>query len=113
MDIIFHFQANKTHFQKKGCAPSLILKVRIFGTRKWPIKTFRADAPYGCIILIDITLHIMKRRLTLSRHNEKESPFFNGRYTKGVPLLKKIVVNKRVRVGVLGAESVLVLNFDE
>ena len=29
MEIIFHSQANKTHFQKKGCAPSLILKVRI------------------------------------------------------------------------------------
>ena len=26
---------------KKGCAPSLILKVRAFGTRKWPI-TFKA-----------------------------------------------------------------------
>ena len=70
-------------------------------------------ATYGCIILIEKTLHIMKRRLTLSRHNEKESPFFNGRYTKGVPLLKKIVEHKRVRVGVLGAESVPVLNFDE
>ena len=29
---------NKTHFHKKGCAPSLNLKVRVFGTRKWPIK---------------------------------------------------------------------------
>ena len=28
MDIIFHSQANKTHFHKKVCAPSLILKVR-------------------------------------------------------------------------------------
>ena len=35
---IFHSQANKTHFHKKGCAPSLILKVRVFGTRKWPIS---------------------------------------------------------------------------
>ena len=25
MEIIFHSQANKTHFHKKGCAPSLIL----------------------------------------------------------------------------------------
>ena len=34
----FHSQANKTHFHKKGCAPSLILKVRVFGTQnKWPI----------------------------------------------------------------------------
>ena len=37
MDIIFHSHANKTHFHKKGCAPSLILKVRVFGTRMWPI----------------------------------------------------------------------------
>ena len=37
MEIIFHSQANKTHFHKKGCAPSLILKVRVFGTRRWPI----------------------------------------------------------------------------
>ena len=37
MEIIFHSHANKTHFHKKGCAPSLILKLRVFGTRKWPI----------------------------------------------------------------------------
>ena len=37
MEIIFHSHANKTHFHKKGCAPSLILKVRVFGPRKWPI----------------------------------------------------------------------------
>ena len=36
-EIIFHSHANKTHFHKKGCAPRLILKVRVFGTRKWPI----------------------------------------------------------------------------
>ena len=33
MEIIFHSHANKTRFHKKGCAPSLILKVRVFGTR--------------------------------------------------------------------------------
>ena len=37
MEIIFHPRVNKTHFHKKDCAPSLILKVRVFGTRKWPI----------------------------------------------------------------------------
>ena len=37
MEIIFHSHANKTHFHKKGCAPILILKVRVFGTRKRPI----------------------------------------------------------------------------
>ena len=38
MEITFHSHANKTHFHKKGCAPSLILKLRVFGTRKWPIE---------------------------------------------------------------------------
>ena len=37
MEIIFNSRANKTHFHKKGCAPSLILKVRVFGTWKWLI----------------------------------------------------------------------------
>ena len=37
MELIFHSHANKTHFHKKCCVPSLILKVRVFGTRKWPI----------------------------------------------------------------------------
>ena len=33
MEIIFHSRANKTHFHKRGCAPSLSLKVRVSGTR--------------------------------------------------------------------------------
>ena len=40
MEMIFHSRANKTHFHKKGCALSFILKVRVFGTRKWPLETF-------------------------------------------------------------------------
>ena len=38
MEVIFHSHANKTHFRKEGCALCLILKVRVFGTQKWPIK---------------------------------------------------------------------------
>ena len=34
--IIFYFHANElTHFHKKGCALSLVLKVRVLGTGKW------------------------------------------------------------------------------
>ena len=36
MEIIFHSRANKIYFHKKGCALSLILKVGVCGTRKWP-----------------------------------------------------------------------------
>ena len=37
MEMISHYHANKTHSHKKGCALSLILKVSVFGTLKWPI----------------------------------------------------------------------------
>ena len=46
MEIIFHSHAKKTHFHKKGCTPSLIFKVRVFGTRKWHIaKRDASQAP--------------------------------------------------------------------
>ena len=35
------YDANKTHFHNKGFALSLVLKVRVFGTRKWPILKSR------------------------------------------------------------------------
>lgn len=35
--IIFQSHAYKTHFHQKGFAVSLVLKARVFGTRKWPI----------------------------------------------------------------------------
>ena len=38
MEIIFHSYANTTHFHKKGCSLGLILKVRVFGTRTWPVS---------------------------------------------------------------------------
>ena len=49
-EMIFHSHANNTHFHKKGCTPSVILIVRVFGTRKWPIV----------IIIITITSIIIK-----------------------------------------------------
>ena len=36
MEKIFHSHANKTHFRKKGRALGLILKVRVFETRRCP-----------------------------------------------------------------------------
>ena len=35
MKIIFNYDATKTHLHNKGFALSLVLKVRLFGTRKW------------------------------------------------------------------------------
>ena len=39
MKIIFYSHVDKTHFQKQSFALSLVLKVRVFGTRKWPIDS--------------------------------------------------------------------------
>ena len=38
MEIIFHSHENETHFHKKGGALGLVLKARVFATRKWPIE---------------------------------------------------------------------------
>ena len=35
--MIFHLHANKTLFHKTGCALGLILKLKVWGNRKWPI----------------------------------------------------------------------------
>ena len=51
------------------------------------IKIFQTDAPHGCIEIY-VTLHIMKRRLNVSRY-QKGAPFFNAGFTKGVPFLLK------------------------
>ena len=37
MEKIVSFHSNETRFPKKDFAFSLVLKVRVFGTRKWPI----------------------------------------------------------------------------
>ena len=44
----FYSHANKTRFHKKGFGLSLVLRVRIFGTRKWPIHHLHIshNAPY-------------------------------------------------------------------
>ena len=50
--MIFNYDANKTHFHNKGFALSLVLRVRFFGTRKWPINMKR----FSCRLYIDSKL---------------------------------------------------------
>ena len=59
MEMIFHSHANKTHFHKKGCALGLILKVRVFGTRKWPIVQFDGIGKLDALFLVDSTEHFL------------------------------------------------------
>ena len=47
MQMIFHSHVNKTHFLKNGCELGLNLKVRVFGTRKWPIRLELAEKGGG------------------------------------------------------------------
>ena len=39
MNIPFYSHANKNHFQKKDFVLCLALKVKVFGTQNWPIRT--------------------------------------------------------------------------
>ena len=66
MEIIFHCHANKTPFHKKGCAPSLILKVSVFGIR---------TVAYCCYIKL-ILGRVAKNGFEVSIHF---SCFFFGR----------------------------------
>ena len=45
-EMIFDCHANETHFDKTGYELGLILKVRVFGTRKWPILNIRSIISY-------------------------------------------------------------------
>ena len=55
--ILYH--ANKTHFHKKGSALGLVLRVRVFGSRKWLIKIepalrFLSNSTYWLFILLEL-----------------------------------------------------------
>lgn len=48
-NMIFYSHANRTH--KKGFTLSLVLKVKVFGTRNWPITSiaeFILETNYPC-----------------------------------------------------------------
>ena len=36
MEMFFYSHVNEAHFLKKGFARNVLLKVRVFGCRKWP-----------------------------------------------------------------------------
>ena len=47
--LVFHSYTNKTHFHKKGSTVSLVLKVRVFVTRKWPIRHWYLSLNTPCL----------------------------------------------------------------
>ena len=79
----FHSHANKTHFYKKGCALGLILKVKVFGTQKWPIahnmlnrNTVTIPREYLHVTLIKLQKKVHKcvSYLELFKGNKAVSP---------------------------------------
>ena len=64
MEMILHSHANKTHFQVKCCALGLILKERVFRSRKWPIRHFKNLKETGRV-------NIAKTSGTVTRDSEK------------------------------------------
>ena len=74
MEMIFHSNANKTHFHKQGCALGLILKVRVFLTQKWPTVfnekyiTF-TDIEVACHITGQVNYGIVSGNNLCMHHN--------------------------------------------
>ena len=52
MKMIFNYDANKTHFHNKGFALRLVLKVRFFETRKWPIGLISIADKYSSVSVL-------------------------------------------------------------
>ena len=54
--MILFSSKNRTHFCKKGFALCLVLKVSVFGTRKWPILSYSIDVSFyavGTLVVIN------------------------------------------------------------
>ena len=69
MEMIFHSHANKTHFHKKGCALGLVLKERVFGTRKWPMKPFNLTWVISeKLFLLKLTSILFVAKIGSSKH---------------------------------------------
>ena len=51
MEMIFHSHANKILFHNRSCALGLILKVRVFGTRKQPNSLWLKLNTYNDLLL--------------------------------------------------------------
>ena len=64
VEMSFNYDANKTHFHNKGFALSLVLKVKLFGTRKWPIslqtQTYFRSSEIGLLAQITFTFSLGK-----------------------------------------------------
>ena len=63
MEIVFHSYANNTHFHKKGCEPSLSLKVTVLGTRKWPITLMHQVDNQTLLPMVLCCAHSLRRFL--------------------------------------------------
>ena len=51
LKVIYYSHANETHFHKKGFAlHSLVLKVRVFGTRKWLNTSYKVLCTCGAVV---------------------------------------------------------------
>ena len=88
LEMIFHSHANKTHFHKKGCALGLILKLRGFRTRKWPIVAKELLLVFLLIPALWNQLHFPDiRKVTF--HNPSNNTYYCFQGTPSTPKTPK------------------------
>ena len=86
MEIIFNYDANKTHFHNKGFARSLVLKVKLFGTRKWPIR--HHQKLIRCLTLHGFLTTLSLLPLLVSHYKHNFHVGANLRAVSGPPCIK-------------------------
>ena len=75
----FYYHANRTDFHKKGFALGLVLRVRVFGIWKWPIRVILTET---YILGVCITLNkYRKMRILklLTNHKQQVLTDFSNR----------------------------------
>ena len=99
IEIIFNSRANKTHFHKKGCAPSLILKVRVFGTRKWliVIKHWSLMRSH-CLFKRVPSFRLKERRIHIGRIDFSPDELSSGETTRYPSVFLPPSATSRLRV---------------
>ena len=84
-----NMRASKTYFHKKGFALVLVLKVRVFGSRKWHILVLGVVKIF-CTCILDNLLYaalLSKLMAPFEGHYYQESIFFllNNNRNKKIP----------------------------
>ena len=99
MEMSFHSHAIEAHFHKKGFALGLILKVRVFGTRRWPMHFTNFGIMNTQVRLPADQFCRVNRQNIGVRASQQCVAVARGRLAAGAPLLFSLLHRHRKKIG--------------